>query len=129
MANTNEIKVTNAMALKALRNFIEGESTIDGIPAEKVLEKIDGMLLAIEKKKSSKASAEKVAEMTANKELALEVLVGNGSAMTTSELQAACGGLSNQKMTSILIKLKEDGKVENFKSKGKSYYKAVVVEE
>lgn len=129
MANTNEIKVTNAMVLKALRNFIEGEDTIDGLPADKVVEKIDTMLLAIEKKKSSKASAEKVAEMTANKDMAYNVLVANGSAMTTSELQAACGGLSNQKMTSILIKLKEDGRVENFKERGKSYYKAVVIEE
>lgn len=128
MANTNEIKITNAVVLKALRNFIEGEDTVDGLPADKVMEKIDTMLLAIEKKKSSKASAEKVAEMTANKEMAYNALVANGSAMTTSELQAACGGLSNQKMTSILIKLKEDGKVENFKSKGKSYYKAVAVE-
>lgn len=129
MANTNEIKITNAVVLKALRNFIEGEDTVDGLPADKVIEKIDTMLLAIEKKKSSKTSAEKVAEMTANKEMAYNALVANGSAMTTSELQAACGGLSNQKMTSILIKLKEDGKVENFKSKGKSYYKAVAVEE
>lgn len=128
MANTTEIKVTNAMALKALRNFIEGEDTIDGIDADKIIEKIDSMLLAIEKKKSSKASAEKVAEIEANKELVYNILVQKNSALTASEIQIECDGLSNQKITSLLTKLKEDGKVENFKEKGKSYYKAVVAD-
>lgn len=128
MANATEIKVTNAMALKALRNFIEGEDTIDGIDADKVIEKIDSMLLAIEKKKSSKASAEKVAETEANKELIYSILAQKNSALTASEIQAECEGLSNQKITSLLTKLKDDGKVENFKEKGKSYYKAVVTD-
>ena len=128
MANTTEIKVTNAMTLKALRNFIEGEDTIDGIDANKVIEKIDSMLLAIEKKKSSKASAEKVAEIEANKELVYNILAQKSSAMTASEIQVGCDGLSNQKITSLLTKLKDDGKVENFKEKGKSYYKAVVTD-
>jgi Fic family protein len=128
MANSTEIKVTNAMALKALRNFIEGEDTIDGIDADKVIEKIDSMLLAIEKKKSSKASAEKVAETEANKELVYSILAQKSSAMTASEIQVECDGLSNQKITSLLTKLKDDGKVENFKEKGKSYYKAVVTD-
>lgn len=128
MANTTEIKVTNAMALKALRNFIEGEDTIDGIDTNKVIEKIDSMLLAIEKKKSSKASTEKVAETEANKELIYNILVQKNSALTASEIQVECDGLSNQKITSLLTKLKDDGKVENFKEKGKSYYKTVVTD-
>ena len=128
MANTNEIKVTNAMALKALRNFIEGEDTIDGIDANKVIEKIDSMLLAIEKKKSSKASTEKAAEIEANKELIYNILAQKNSALTASEIQVEWDGLSNQKITSLLTKLKDDGKVENFKEKGKSYYKAVVID-
>ena len=116
------------MALKALRNFIEGEDTIDGIDANKVIEKIDSMLLAIEKKKSSKASTEMVAETEAIKELIYHILAQKNSALTASEIQVECDGLSNQKITSLLTKLKDDGKVENFKEKGKSYYKAVVTD-
>ena len=124
MANTTE-KRTHKDYYTMLADIVANS----GSPYEEELAAfIEGRLVALEKKKASKISAEKQAENEANKNIVLNAVLNANGAQTVTDLMPKCEGMSNQKITSILTKLCEAELVTKFTDKGKSYYKAVVEE-
>lgn len=122
---TKTDKITNAQALIALRNFIEGEDTIDGLPCDKVIEKIDTMLTSLEKKKTSAKVTAKKTENEGIKSVIYDVLVSSAKPLSISEMitaSADLSALSNQKISSLLTQMKEEKKVVRTEVKGKAYY-------
>jgi hypothetical protein len=87
---------------------------------------INGRIEQIDKKASgtSKADEKKNAENEALKTAICDTITD--TAMTISEMQKAnpeLAELSNQKISSMLRQLKEDGEVVRTESKGKAYFK------
>lgn len=119
----NEKKLTMKEKYAMLLNIVKAS---DDENAEMLEAFINERVTLIENKKSSKNAA-KEEENEKNKARVLEVLSGLENPATVTEIQAYCTGFSNQKMTSILGKLCDDGVAERTTAKGKSYYKAVEV--
>ena len=122
---TKTDKITNAQVLIALRNFIEGEDTIDGLPCDKVIEKIDTMLTSLEKKKTSAKVTAKKTENEGIKSVIYDVLVSSAKPLSISEITTASAdlsALSNQKISSLLTQMKEEKRVVRTEVKGKAYY-------
>ena len=118
--NTN--KVTHKDYYGMLRTLVE-ESAVAN--ADELIAFIDGRVELLDKKKSSKVSAEKVAQNEENNSAVLDVLMTSTDGMTVTEIQVVCPAFSNQKCTSILTKLVADNLATREVRKGKSYYKAV----
>lgn len=82
---------------------------------------------------NKKASGEKkpTAVQVANegiKEVIYNILAESGNAMTITEIQKSDEGLAemtNQRISSLVRQLKEEGKVERFEEKRKAYFKAI----
>lgn len=119
----NEKKLTMKDKYAMLLDIVKAS---DSENAEMLEAFINERVTLIDNKKSSKNSA-KEEENEKNKALVLSVLRELTSPATVTEIQASCDGFSNQKMTSILGKLCDDGVAERTTAKGKSYYKAIEV--
>ena len=123
----NEKKITKRDYFNALRNFIEGEDTIDGINCDNVLEFIDKELALLDKKKSSSANSAKKQENEGYKQTILDVLANNEPMCITdiydaSEELSTALNRSNQKMSSLLTQLKNENLVIRSEVKGKAYF-------
>ena len=89
---------------------------------------IDHELELLAKKNASekKPTAQQVAN-EGLKSTIIEVLTENGGLMTVTDVQKSCeelAELSNQRVSSLLRQLKDDGKVERVEEKRKAYFKA-----
>lgn len=117
-------KITNKSAL----NFVI-ETYADSLPTE-IKEKLSAMVVAIEKK--SVGERKPTATQLENGKLAeiiSEYLRINGSAMTITEMIKTIpdlAELSTQRVTPILKKLAESGRVSKEMVKGRAVFSAVV---
>lgn len=116
-------KMTNAMALEIA---IEVMKETDAEKYTEVIEKLDKMLVQVNKKSSAnrKPTATQL-ENESLKEKIVEYLVDTGSRFTVSELMKEVEGLkelSNQRVTSLVTALCGEGKVDRTVEKRKAYF-------
>jgi hypothetical protein len=114
-------KMTNK---KALTFVLEGFE----LPAD-VREKLEKMLVQVEKKNSAKTEGKLTPTQVANEVIKAEIfdfLADNPTRkMTISEMLKeipACAELTNQKVSALVRQLKEEGKVVKTEDKRKSYF-------
>ena len=116
-------KMTNAMALEIA---IEVLKETDAEKYTEVIEKLDKMLVQVNKKSS--ANRKPTATQLENehlKEKIVEYLVDTGNGLTVSELMKEVEELkelSNQRVTSLVTSLCSEGKVDRMVEKRKAYF-------
>lgn len=116
-------KMTNAMALEIA---IEVMKETDTEKYTEVIEKLDKMLVQVNKKSS--ANRKPTATQLENerlKEKIVEYLVDTGNGLTVSELMKEVEELkelSNQRVTSLVTSLCSEGKVDRMVKKRKAYF-------
>ena len=130
---TNRVALTTAiesLSAESTFTYTVGEETLTFTGAE-LIAKLQGMVEQLDKKASApkKPTAKQVAALGEAEEV-YEALKGVGKAVTVSELMEAVPALvekykSNQKVSSLLRKLTEAGKVVKTEEKRKSYFQAV----
>ena len=128
----NEIKITQVQALSTLRDFIDDSQMVEvrGLPTDALIEKLNTMITSIEKKKShtSEKDKEKSAQNDRAKETALDVLTDSGNPLTIAEIYAQSEELaemfsvSNQRLSSLLTKMRKEDLVVRSEVKGKAHY-------
>lgn len=128
----NEIKITQVQALSTLRDFIEDSQMVEvrGLPTDALVEKLNAMITSIEKKKShtSEKDKEKSAQNDRAREIVLDVLTDSGNPLTIAEIYAQSEELaemfsvSNQRLTSLLTKMRKEDLVVRSEVKGKAHY-------
>ena len=128
----NEIKITQVQALSTLRDFIEDSQMVEvrGLPTDALIEKLNVMITSIEKKKShtSEKDKEKSAQNDRAREIILDVLTDSGNPLTIAEIYAQSEELaemfsvSNQRLTSLLTKMRKEDLVVRSEVKGKAHY-------
>lgn len=128
----NEIKITQVQALSTLRDFIEDSQMVEvrGLPTDALVEKLNAMITSIEKKKShtSEKDKEKSAQNDRAREIVLDVLTDSGNLLTIAEIYAQSEELaemfsvSNQRLTSLLTKMRKENLVVRSEVKGKAHY-------
>ena len=131
----NEIKITQVQALTAIRDYIAENHVVDGedfqgLPSDALVEKLNAMILSIEKKKSHTSEKDKVKAEENNRarEIILDVLSGRDAALSIAEIYEDSEELknllnnSNQRITSILTKMKNEGYIVRTEVKGKAHY-------
>ena len=114
--------MANKMTNKGALNFV---LTNCDVPNE-VREKLEKMIVAIEKKASADRKPTK-AQM-ANAELKAEILeiMNDNQLYTVTELMKTVSAeVSNQKVSALLRQLKEEGLVARTEEKGKAYFSKV----
>lgn len=128
----NEIKITQVQALSTLRDFIEDSEMVEvrGLPTDALVEKLNAMITSIEKKKShtSEKDKEKSAQNDRAREIVLDILTDSGNPLTIAEIYAQSEELaemfsaSNQRLTSLLTKMRKEDLVVRSEVKGKAHY-------
>lgn len=128
----NEIKITQVQALSAVRDYIteNGEVEVRGLPTDALVEKLNAMITAIEKKKShtSEKDKEKSAQNDKAREIVLDVLTDSGNPLTIAAIYAQSEELaemfsnSNQRLTSLLTKMRKENLIVRTEVKGKAHY-------
>ena len=116
-------KMTNAIALETA---IEVLKETDAEKYAEVIEKLDKMLVQVNKKSSAnrKPTATQI-ENENLKEKIVEYLVDTGNGFTVSELMKEVKDLkelSNQRVTSLVTALCGEGKVDRIIEKRKAYF-------
>ena len=119
---TNE-KMTNAMALEIA---LEVMKETDAEKYAEVIEKLDKMLVQVNKKSSAnrKPTATQL-ENEGLKEKIVEYLKNTGKRLTVSEMMKEIEGLeerSNQRVTSLATFLYKEGKIDREVEKRKAYF-------
>lgn len=123
-------KITKREFYNALRNFIEGEDTIDGINADDVIKFIDNELTLLDKKKTSSKMTAKQEENAKYKELILDTLAAIGTPATIKEIYEASPELaeslnnSNQRISALITQLKNENLVVRTEVKGVAHFEA-----
>ena len=122
MTNT---KMTNAMALEIA---IEVLKETDEEKYTEVIEKLDKMLVQVNKKSS--ANRKPTATQLENEDLKVKIkeyLKDTGKKLTVSEMMKEIKGLeelSNQRVTSLVTFLYKEGKIDRVVEKRKAYFYA-----
>lgn len=116
-------KMTNAMALEIALEVLK---ETDAEKYAEVIEKLDKMLVQVNKKSSAnrKPTATQI-ENENLKEKIVEYLVDTGNGFTVSELMKEVKDLkelSNQRVTSLVTALCGEGKVDRIIEKRKAYF-------
>lgn len=116
-------KMTNAQALETA---IEVMKEIDTEKYTEVIEKLDKMLVQVNKKSS--ANRKPTATQLENEDLKVKIkeyLVNTGKRLTVSEMMKEIEGLeelSNQRVTSLVTSLYKEGKIDREVEKRKAYF-------
>lgn len=128
----NNAKLTQVKALSAVRDYILNNKIeeIEGTPSNEVVEKLNAMILSIEKKKShtSEKDKAKAEENNRAREIILDILSGCDTALSIAEIYEHSEELknlfngSNQRITAILTKMKNEGYIVRTEVKGKAHY-------
>ena len=131
----NEIKITQVQARSAIRDFIADNymshgADCQGRPSNVLVEKLNAMIASIEKKKSHKSDKdkEKSAENDRAREIILDVLTDSENPLTIAEIYGQSEELaekfsnSNQRLTSLLTKMRKEELVVRTEIKGKAHY-------
>ena len=116
-------KMTNAMALEIA---LEVMKETDAEKYAEVIEKLDKMLMQVNKKSSAnrKPTVTQL-ENEGLKEKIVEYLVDTGNRLTVSEMMKEIEGLkelSNQRVTSLVTSLCGEGKINRIVEKRKAYF-------
>ena len=116
-------KMTNAMALEIA---LEVMKETDAEKYAEVIEKLDKMLVQVNKKSSAnrKPTATQL-ENEGLKEKIVEYLKNTGKRLTVSEMMKEIEGLeehSNQRVTSLATVLYKEGKIDREVEKRKAYF-------
>ena len=116
-------KMTNAQALEIALEVLK---ETDAEKYTEVIEKLDKMLVQVNKKSSAnhKPTATQL-ENERLKEKIVEYLVDTGNGLTVSELMKEVEELkelSNQRVTSLVTSLCSEGKVDRMVEKRKAYF-------
>ena len=122
MIMTNK-KMTNAMALEIALEVLK---ETDAEKYAEVIEKLDKMLVQVNKKSSAnrKPTATQL-ENEGLKEKIVEYLANTGKRLTVSEMMKEIEGLeelSNQRVTSLATFLYKEGKIDREVEKRKAYF-------
>lgn len=131
----NNAKLTQVQALSAIRDYIADNHMADGeefqgIPSNELVEKLNAMILSIEKKKSHTSEKDKVKaeENGRAREIILDILSESNAPLTIAEIYEHSEELknlfngSNQRITSILTKMKNEDYIVRTEVKGKAHY-------
>ena len=116
-------KMTNAMALEIA---IEVMKETDAEKYTEVIEKLDKMLIQVNKKSS--ANRKPTATQLENEGLRVKIaeyLTNTGKRLTVSEMMKEIEGLeelSNQRVTSLATSLYTEGKIDREVEKRKAYF-------
>ena len=116
-------KMTNAMALEIA---LEVMKEIDAEKYAEVIEKLDKMLVQVNKKSS--ANRKPTATQLENEGLRVKIteyLTNTGKRLTVSEMMKEIEGLeelSNQRVTSLATSLYKEGKINREVEKHKAYF-------
>ena len=116
-------KITNAMALEIA---IEVLKETDTEKYTEVVEKLDKMLVQVNKKSS--ANRKPTATQLENEDLKVKIkeyLKDTGKKLTVSEMMKEIDGLeelSNQRVTSLVTFLYNEGKIDRVVEKRKAYF-------
>ena len=116
-------KMTNAMALEIALEVLK---ETDAEKYAEVIEKLDKMLVQVNKKSSAnrKPTATQL-ENEGLKEKIVEYLANTGKRLTVSEMMKEIEGLeelSNQRVTSLATFLYKEGKIDREVEKRKAYF-------
>ena len=116
-------KMTNAMALEIA---LEVMKETDAEKYAEVIEKLDKMLVQVNKKSSAnrKPTATQL-ENEGLREKIVEYLKNTGKRLTVSEMMKEIEGLkelSNQRVTSLATSLYKEGKIDRTVEKRKAYF-------
>ena len=120
MTNT---KMTNAMALEIALEVLK---KTDAEKYTEVIEKLDKMLVQVNKKSS--ANRKPTATQLENEDLKVKIkeyLKDTGKKLTVSEMMKEIEGLeelSNQRVTSLVTFLYKEGKIDREVEKRKAYF-------
>lgn len=106
---------------------VVAEANIEEVTKKELLVFIDGRIEQINKKATAprKADTEKVQENEKLAQAMIDILAGNGIAMTITEIMQGdtiFDGVTNQKLTAIMTKLKNDGIVARVIDKKNAKY-------
>ena len=116
-------KMTNAMALEIA---LEVMKETDAEKYAEVIEKLDKMLVQVNKKSS--ANRKPTATQLENEGLRVKIaeyLTNTGKRLTVSEMMKEIEGLkelSNQRVTSLATSLYKEGKIDRTVEKRKAYF-------
>ena len=116
-------KMTNAMALEIALEVLK---ETDAEKYTEVIEKLDKMLVQVNKKSS--ANRKPTATQLENEGLRVKIaeyLTNTGKRLTVSEMMKEIGGLkelSNQRVTSLATSLYKEGKINREVEKRKAYF-------
>lgn len=118
-------KITKREMFAEVIAMAQGKET--KVSAEDIVAFAEREIELLAKKSSTKSKAEqaKDAEMDALMDVAVAVLEKSDKGMTVTEIMAsdvAFDGLSNQKVSAVMRKLKDAGRVEKDVVKGKSVF-------
>ena len=116
-------KMTNSMALEIALEVLK---EIDTDKYTEVIEKLDKMLVQVNKKSS--ANRKPTATQVENENLKVKIaeyLTDTGKRLTVSEMMKEIEGLeelSNQRVTSLVTSLYKEGKIDREVEKRKAYF-------
>ena len=116
-------KMTNAMALEIALEVLK---ETDADKYTEVIEKLDKMLVQVNKKSS--ANRKPTATQLENEDLRVKIaeyLTNTGKRLTVSEMMKEIEGLeelSNQRVTSLATSLYKEGKINREVEKRKAYF-------
>ena len=116
-------KMTNAMALEIALEVLK---ETDAEKYTEVIEKLDKMLVQVNKKSS--ANRKPTATQLENEGLRVKIaeyLTNTGKRLTVSEMMKEINGLeelSNQRVTSLATSLYKEGKIDREVEKRKAYF-------
>lgn len=122
-------KITKREMFNGVINYIEsGNFKIEGLTADKAIEMLTHELELLERKNSSekKPTAQQVANDTIRQAIydGMEV----NRLYTITEIQKSipeCAEMTNQRISALIRKMKEDGLIERIEEKRKALFKAV----
>lgn len=123
--------MTNMTYVQAIDFALQvlNENVFEGIEEEKstAMERLEALKVQLAKRGASKTPTKTQKENEGVMETILEVLADNEDKMTVTEMLAddRLKGYTNQKISALLRKLRETGKVEKIMEKKKAYFTLV----
>lgn len=109
-------KMTKKVALEIAISAI-GDSN------DEAVEKLRGMIAQLEKKSSGERKPTATQKENVKVKEAFAEFLADGEPHTATEIGKACGDLSNQKASALLKQMVDEGTVEKFSEKRKTFFK------
>ena len=109
-------KMTKKVALEIAISAI-GDSN------DEAVEKLRGMIAQLEKKSSGERKPTATQKENVKVKETFAEFLSDGEPHTATEIGKACGDLSNQKASALLKQMVDEGTVEKFSEKRKTFFK------